>query len=1071
MNRKNFSSNVPNQYHSNQLPSTTPGNMSQQLSQTTNSINKYSNTNSFNNPNTNVNNTNEVDLEGVYKNGRLMHTATSLIGCLVEVELANGDRFEGIFNTFSPKFEIVLFSASAILSNDKQNQTNLGSNFNNLVTCLEQKTEILEKIVFQPTDMVKIRALNVDLEYATTDTSKKSCFTDGEIANLDGNRKAGAPRDLVPWDGGDDEKNCLDTLENSNGIPNGKGWEAEDMLNYNAKKFNINSTYRDEMPEYTIQLQPRNDDDYRQREVQAEMLAREIEKDVKRQVRLAKENNDDIDEETRYSAVVVDDGDRSHTSNINNSPRSEVSHTSQREDRRDVMRNNSDGFRTQNNRNNRSSRGGGGNRNDRATNDNWRNPDRMNANRFNPTNQPAPPYNTNSNNNYNNPKQSGNSNPPLSSSTYSGGPTKPYAGPSSNTAVVNPVISGNVPPTQYSQTTSTTKTSYSAIARHTSHDSMSNDNDPKQYGNRGHGNKAEHYHNEHDPYCRRSGGSGSGSGVGVPPREQREYKQRSGSRISEHEPIKSPNANQPSSFKNDTDQPKNRSTPSNTPPVTATPPVSSPAESSPNQKAQSPVKSDLGAHPQLTNRGRSIDDNSQPEVIRSKGVEMKKQDSSSSSFNQTVETTMNTSSELPKTESESKKDSAASPGSTGQVNTAAERNPDANGGEVSSSASTSNSVHPNPEQPTNQPKQSKLNPEAKSFTPRTNPTPQYIQPNQQMVANFQYQQQHISTSPPSQGIPNQMYQMAPHLTHQQQAQLRSNYMSYTPYITPQMVQGVPPHSYISMGPGGIPQPVFTGPVPGVPSGINQGAVPNQPGPGGQMPPHHMVPNGPAGQTPSNQQQQQQQQSQQGPPSRNQYRGSNKSGTSHGNGPSQQATQFIRHGQQPSLMEYVPQSQVANVTGQPIMATTVQQGQMQTVYSAAGPVHSQHHHHQAPQHGPQPPNMGAGPMAPQPGQPMAAYPLYTNLAGGRLNLYPQPHSTMQFPGAMQVFDPSGIAMLMPNCDCPPQMVPQQMPNAVQQTNPNMQSSAPAIPSAAPSNAAPNSNQVVPQGGPPPQQQAY
>lgn len=68
---------------------------------------------------------------------------------------------------------------------------------------------------------------------------------------MDGNRKAGAPRDLVPWDGGDDEKNCLDTLENSNGIPNGKGWEAEDMLNYNAKKFNINSTYRDEMPEYT----------------------------------------------------------------------------------------------------------------------------------------------------------------------------------------------------------------------------------------------------------------------------------------------------------------------------------------------------------------------------------------------------------------------------------------------------------------------------------------------------------------------------------------------------------------------------------------------------------------------------------------------------------------------------------------------------------------------------------------------------------------------------------------------------------------------------------------------------
>ena len=48
-------------------------------------------------------NLDEILYSGVYKNGRLMHTVTSLIGCLVEVELANGERYEGILNTFSPQ--------------------------------------------------------------------------------------------------------------------------------------------------------------------------------------------------------------------------------------------------------------------------------------------------------------------------------------------------------------------------------------------------------------------------------------------------------------------------------------------------------------------------------------------------------------------------------------------------------------------------------------------------------------------------------------------------------------------------------------------------------------------------------------------------------------------------------------------------------------------------------------------------------------------------------------------------------------------------------------------------------
>ena len=46
---------------------------------------------------------------GVYKNSRLMHTVTSLIGCLVEVELTDGERYEGIFKTFSPEVCVEYF--------------------------------------------------------------------------------------------------------------------------------------------------------------------------------------------------------------------------------------------------------------------------------------------------------------------------------------------------------------------------------------------------------------------------------------------------------------------------------------------------------------------------------------------------------------------------------------------------------------------------------------------------------------------------------------------------------------------------------------------------------------------------------------------------------------------------------------------------------------------------------------------------------------------------------------------------------------------------------------------------
>lgn len=45
---------------------------------------------------------------GVYKNKRFVHSMTSLIGCLIEVKLNSGKRYEGILKTFSPDVSFIL---------------------------------------------------------------------------------------------------------------------------------------------------------------------------------------------------------------------------------------------------------------------------------------------------------------------------------------------------------------------------------------------------------------------------------------------------------------------------------------------------------------------------------------------------------------------------------------------------------------------------------------------------------------------------------------------------------------------------------------------------------------------------------------------------------------------------------------------------------------------------------------------------------------------------------------------------------------------------------------------------
>ncbi|OTF75173.1 ataxin-2-like protein, partial [Euroglyphus maynei] len=207
---------------------------------------------------------------------------TSLIGCLIEVKLKSGERYEGILKTFSSEFQLALCSAALIDNIDEEKRcqpttNSTSNNIGNLLAALEREENVVETLVINAKNLVTFKAVNVDLDFAT----KKAVMTDSEIAKHDGNAKQ--HRELVPWDGGDDSIDGHDSLgldsslDDHSGLSLGgiggsgnvsNGWKTEDMFKLNESKYNIETTYQDDMSEYTIKLEHRNDEEYRQREAQ-----------------------------------------------------------------------------------------------------------------------------------------------------------------------------------------------------------------------------------------------------------------------------------------------------------------------------------------------------------------------------------------------------------------------------------------------------------------------------------------------------------------------------------------------------------------------------------------------------------------------------------------------------------------------------------------------------------------------------------------------------------------------------------------------------------------------------------
>ncbi|KAM4810424.1 ataxin-2 isoform 2-T2 [Rhinophrynus dorsalis] len=232
-----------------------------------------------------------ISFDGIYANMRMVHILTSVVGSKCEVFVKNGNIYEGVFKTYSPKCDLVLDAA-----HKKLTESILGP----------KREDIVDSIMFKSSDFVMVQFKDMDVNYARRDG-----FTDSGItAKVNGEHKE---KDLEPWDGGESLINStissnteeLDSLDTD--VSN--GWDPNEMFRYNEENYGVVSTYDSSLSSYTVPLERDNSEEYLKREARAAQIAEEIESSSQYKARVALEN-DERSEEEKYTAVQRNISDR-----------------------------------------------------------------------------------------------------------------------------------------------------------------------------------------------------------------------------------------------------------------------------------------------------------------------------------------------------------------------------------------------------------------------------------------------------------------------------------------------------------------------------------------------------------------------------------------------------------------------------------------------------------------------------------------------------------------------------------------------------------------------------------------
>lgn len=229
--------------------------------------------------------------DGIYSNQMFVHASASLIGCIVHLQVKNGDVYQGVFRTFSHKMDIALEMAQKL---DGKKSSSVGNSVNPVLSTGFSASDYTDKLIFRAEDVVHLSALDTDTDFAALDT-----FTDSAISSKFNGQVTERP--LQAWDGGD-APDGLGGLGTDNTEPN--GWDPNDMFRTNEEKYGIKSSFNSDLPGYTIALEKRNTEEYREQEARASKIAKQIESGVYHRSRNALENGD---EEDRFSAVVRPD--------------------------------------------------------------------------------------------------------------------------------------------------------------------------------------------------------------------------------------------------------------------------------------------------------------------------------------------------------------------------------------------------------------------------------------------------------------------------------------------------------------------------------------------------------------------------------------------------------------------------------------------------------------------------------------------------------------------------------------------------------------------------------------------
>uniref|UniRef100_A0A8D0HFI7 Ataxin 2 like n=1 Tax=Sphenodon punctatus TaxID=8508 RepID=A0A8D0HFI7_SPHPU len=216
--------------------------------------------------------------EGVYNNSRMLHFLTAVVGSTCDVKVKNGSTYEGIFKTLSSKFELAVDAVHRKVPDQPVGP---------------RREDIVDTMVFKPSDVMLVHFRNVDFNYATKDK-----FTDSAIAmnsKVNGEHKE---KVLQRWEGGDSNSDDYDLESDMS-----NGWDPNEMFRFNEENYGVKTTYDSSLSSYTVPLEKDNSEEFRQREARAAQLAREIESSPQYRLRIAMENDDGRTEEEKHSSV------------------------------------------------------------------------------------------------------------------------------------------------------------------------------------------------------------------------------------------------------------------------------------------------------------------------------------------------------------------------------------------------------------------------------------------------------------------------------------------------------------------------------------------------------------------------------------------------------------------------------------------------------------------------------------------------------------------------------------------------------------------------------------------------